>query len=293
MTTAWVLRGGASFGAAQVGMARALLEAGHHPDLLYGTSSGALNAAWLAADPSLDGIAGLAELWAVVKRRDVFPLNPWVALMGALGFRDHTVSPARLARWLRATCPLRRLEHGVLPLTVVATDIQSGDEVLLATGPAVPALLASSAMPGIFPPVHVGGRWLVDGSVSSDAPIGAAVQAGATRVWVLPSGPTGLMARPRSALDVLLMSSSILVSRHHADMVNAWAAQCELYLLSAPAVPGISVFKFTQSQELIEAAYHLVAGWLPHAVPVAGMTSTKDQARSEQLANEQGGVVTW
>ncbi len=76
MTTAWVLRGGASFGAAQVGMARALIEAGHHPDLLYGTSAGALNAAWLAADPTLEGIASLARLWTSVRRRDVFPIRP-------------------------------------------------------------------------------------------------------------------------------------------------------------------------------------------------------------------------
>ena len=82
MTTAWVLRGGASFGAAQVGMARALMEAGHYPDLLYGTSAGALNAAWLATDPTLDGIESLARMWTAVRRSDVFPLRPWTALKG-------------------------------------------------------------------------------------------------------------------------------------------------------------------------------------------------------------------
>ena len=74
---------------------------------------------------------------------------------------------------------LRRLEEGLLPLSVVATDLETGEEVLLESGPAVPALLASSAMPGIFPPVLIGHRWLVDGSIASDAPIGPAVRAGA------------------------------------------------------------------------------------------------------------------
>jgi NTE family protein len=267
-------------------MARALLEAGHHPDLLYGTSSGALNAAWLAADPTLEGIAGRAALWDTIRRADVFPVSLWVAVSGVAGWRDHTVSSAPLARWLRATCSLRRLEDGVLPLTVVATDIQSGQGVTLDTGPAVPALLASSALPGIFPPVLIDDHWLVDGSVASDTPIGPAVEAGATRVWVLPTVPTGQMARPRSALDTLLASSSILLSRQHTDTVRAWSGRCELYMLPAPAVPGTSAFRFTRSRDLIDAAYHMAAAWLPGARPVGDHTYTKEQARGEQAANE-------
>jgi hypothetical protein len=97
MKTAWVLRGGASFGAAQVGMARALLEAGHHPDLLYGTSAGALNAAWLAADPTLPGLDRLAELWTRARRRDVFPIDPWVALSGVPELYGKSRRPGRVA----------------------------------------------------------------------------------------------------------------------------------------------------------------------------------------------------
>jgi NTE family protein len=269
MTTAWVLQGGASFGAAQVGMARALLEAGHHPDLLYGTSAGALNASWLATDPTLAGLEDLNRLWTEVKRGDVFPFRPLTAVMGLAGVRDHTVSSAGLARWLRTTTRLRRLEDGVLSLTVVATDIESGQEVLLDSGPAVPALLASSAMPGVFPPVQIGGRWLMDGSVASDTPIGPAVRAGATQIWVLPSVPTMRTARPRTALDVLLRSSSIMLARHNTASVEYWSACCELYVVPAPLVPGVSPFKFDKSPELIEAAYHLASSWLPGAKPIS------------------------
>ena len=268
MTTAWVLRGGASFGAAQVGMAKALIEAGHHPDLLYGTSAGALNASWLAADPTLEGTAALGRLWATVRRPDVFPLRPSVAIAGLAGLRDHIVSPRSLAGWLRSTSALRRLEDGVLPLTVVATDVETGEEVLLDRGPAVPALLASSAMPGIFPPVRVAGRWLVDGSVASDTPIGPAVRAGASRVWVLPSVPAVPMARPSRALDVLLRSISIALNRHTASIVATWRSRCELYMLPAPLVPGISPFRFDRSSQLIEAAYRLASAWLPDAHPL-------------------------
>jgi NTE family protein len=269
VTTAWVLRGGASFAAAQVGMAQALIEAGHHPDILYGTSAGALNASWLAASPTREGLDELARLWTRVRRRDVFPLQPWHALSGLIGWQDFTVSADGLARWLRATAPLRRLEDGVLPLTVVAADLEGGQEVLLESGPAVPALLASSAMPGIFPPVRIEDRWLVDGSVASDSPIGAAVKAGASRVWLLPSAPSGPMPRPKGALDVMLRSTSIVLGRQVEAAVTTWASRCELFVLPAPLVPGVSPFSFTKSRELISSAYHLTREWLKEARPEA------------------------
>jgi NTE family protein len=262
-----VLRGGASFGAAQVGMAQALLEAGHHPDMVYGTSSGALNASWLAADPTLDGLEELARLWTTVRRSDVFALRPWHALFGLVGWRDFTVCADGLASWLRATTLLRRLEDGVLPLTVVAADLENGQEVLLETGPAIPALLASCAMPGIFPPVRIGDRWLVDGSVASDSPIGAAVDAGASRVWLLPSAPTVPMPRPRGALDVVLRSTSIVLARQAEGAVATWASRCELFVVPAPLVKGVSAFSFTKSQELISSAYRLTRQWLGEAHP--------------------------
>jgi NTE family protein len=253
-------------------MARALLEAGHHPDMLYGTSAGALNAAWLAADPTLTGTASLARLWTTVKRRNVFPLRPFTAVAGLAGLKDSTFSAGALAKWLRATTALRRLEDGVLPLTVVATDLETSEEVLLDEGPAIPALLASSAMPGIFPPVQIGHRWMVDGSVASDTPIGPAVRAGADRVWVLPSVPTVPMVRPRAALDVLLRSISITLARHTASIVATWADRSELYVLPAPLVAGVSPFNFDRSRELIDAAYGLTVTALEDARPVEPAT---------------------
>ena len=249
-------------------MARALIEAGHHPDLLFGTSAGALNAAHLAADPTLEGVASLAGLWTRVGRRDVFPVHPGRVVAGLLGTRDSMFSSSALTRWLRSTTALRRLEDGVLPLTVVATDLETGEEVWLESGPAVPALAASSAMPGIFPPVRIGDRWLIDGSVASDTPVGAAVKAGADQVWVLPSVPSGPMPRPRTAVDVMLRSVSITLARDTAITVATWAARCELYMVPAPVVPGVSPFNFDKSDQLIDAGYRLTQAWLEEARPI-------------------------
>src|SRR5580700_2872908 len=106
-------------------------------------------------------------------------------------------------------------------------------------------------MPGIFPPVRIGDRWLVDGSVASDSPIGAAVTAGASRVWLLASAPTVPMPRPRGALDVVLRSTSILLARQAEGTVATWAGSCEIFVVPAPLVPGVSPFSFAKSRELI------------------------------------------
>ena len=253
-------------------MARALLEAGHKPDLLYGSSAGAFNAAWLGYDPSLEGLGRLAELWNALQRRDVFPFNPWTVLCGLAGITDHTVSPRPLAKWIRSVTPLQRLEDASLPVALVATDIQTGEEVLLDRGPVAPALLASSAIPGIFPPVRIDGHWLMDGGVASDTPIGQAVKAGATRVWVLPCYPDDplFMGRPRSAIDTLLNSSTIVVARQSAAAVARWCQSCEVFLVPAPRIAGVSAFDFGSSQQLMDAGYGEAGQWLVDARPVVG-----------------------
>jgi NTE family protein len=269
-------------------MARALVEAGHHPDALYGSSAGALNAVWLAADPSLDGIERLQERWAHVRTRQVLPMRPWDVVRGLAGRRDHLVSPAPLARWLRAVSPLRRLEDGALPVTVVATDVADGSEVLLSQGPAVPALMASSAIPGVFPPVFLDGRWLIDGSVAMDTALGPAVEDGAATVFVLQSVPDPRSGRPRSALDVMLRSSAILVARHHRANVEEWGRRCRLFVVPAPVVPGTSPFDFSHGAQLADAGYRLAREWLQGAKPV---NAVPDGLCSGRLEDGQGVVA--
>jgi NTE family protein len=253
-------------------MVRALLEAGHHPDLLYGTSAGALNAAWLASDPTPEGVEALARIWAAMRHQDVFAFRPWSVVAGLAGLQDHTVSHRPFARWLRSVCPIHRLEDGVVPLTVTATDIETGEEVLLQRGPAVPALLASSAIQGVFPPVRIGERWLMDGGIVSDTPVGPAVEAGATRVWVVPCVPgprAARLARPKSALGAVLSSMAIMLSRQSDDAIAKWSNRCELFVVPAPLVPGASPFKFDHSRDLLDAGYRVASSWLPNAEPVA------------------------
>ena len=170
---AFVLSGGGSLGAIQVGMLQALFDAGIKPDMLIGTSVGAVNAAWVGGWPNSEGVARLAEIWKGLRRDDVFPLG-WTAAAGLLGRSNHLISNAGLRSVLERHIPYERLEQAQVPVHVVASELRNGRASVLSSGPAVPALLASCAIPGVFPPVTIGKRDLVDGGVANHTPIEAA-----------------------------------------------------------------------------------------------------------------------
>ena len=142
MTTAFVLSGGASLGAVQVGMLAALHEQGITADLVFGSSVGAVNAGWVAGDPGLDDLDELRAIWTSLRTRTVFPLRPLTGLLGFLGRRDSLVPDSGLRTLLGAHLRFERLEDAPIPITVAATALTSGQEVALRTGSAVDAILA-------------------------------------------------------------------------------------------------------------------------------------------------------
>ena len=192
--TAFVLAGGGSLGAVQVGMLAHSLGGGLVPDLIVGASVGAINAAYYAAEPDERGVERLKRIWLELRRTDVFPFSPIASMLGFFGKTDHLVSPRPLRSLIESELPYQRLEDARIPCYVVATDALEGTEVVLSSGPAATALLASAAIPAVFPPVTLDGRFLLDGGVSNNTPISIAVEMGATRVIVLPTGISLLAA---------------------------------------------------------------------------------------------------
>jgi NTE family protein len=267
LTTALVLPGGASLGAVQVGMVDALFETGIRPDLMVGTSAGALNGAWLAVHPDPHGVAELADLWLSVHRREIFPFSPVQIMLGLFGHRDHVVNAKKLTHWLARRAPISRLEHARVPLHVMTTDLATGAAVMLSSGDALDALLASSAIPGIFPPVEVGGRLLVDGGIAADTPISQAVELGADTVYVLPTVGIRPDSRPTSAPAVALQALSHLLGYAADNEIAANAGRCTLYVAPALPVRDISPFDFSHSRELIDAAKASTRAWLETAKP--------------------------
>jgi NTE family protein len=263
---AFVLPGGASYGAAQVGMLRALLEGGIRPDFVIGTSAGALNAVGLAVDPTLAGVAALEVAWREARRSKIFRLSPVSLTYGLIGRHNYFINPRGLRDWIMQHLDLQRLEHTLLPAHVVTTDVDSGHPVVLSHGPAVDALLASCAIPAVFPPVEIDGRLLMDGGVAADTPVPEARDLGATVMFVLPTYSTdvepGQLARPRSAIQMGLHAIGQLLGHATYDIMAGTTEEADVYLLPAPPSDGIAPFDLSGAAELIDRAYELARTWL-------------------------------
>jgi NTE family protein len=265
--TAFVLGGGGSIGAAQVGMLYALLEAGIRPDFVVGTSIGALNGAYLTGHPSLKGMESLGELWSSVRRPDIFRVSVRGLLRGATGARDHLFETQGLRALIgRAQYGFAHLEEAPIPIHVVSTDLLSGEPVVLSRGRTTESLLASAAIPGIFPPVTIEGRLLVDGGVVANLPVSQAVALGARRLFVLPVLPDEVTASPASAVDMFQRGAMITSSMLTRRAMAAVPPSVELHVLPVPRSAQGSIFDFKGTPTLIEDSYLLAAAWL-HAVP--------------------------
>ena len=257
MTTAFVLSGGASLGAIQVGMLQALVDHGIAPDLLVGTSAGALNAAFVAGHgATVAGVSALDEVWGQLRTRSLFPLHPRQALSAFAGRKSAVCSDRGLRNLLHQHLLFDDLEDAPIPLLVVATDLLTGREVPLQTGDAHRAVLASCAIPGIFPSVALDGMALVDGGLANNTAVSQAVMAGAEEIYVLPSGyACALPEPPRSPLGAVTHALTILMHQRLIADVALYAADVDLIVLPPPCPLRISPANFGRAQELISAAY--------------------------------------
>ena len=258
--TAFILAGGGSLGAVQVGMLRALLESEIEPDMIVGSSVGAINGAYFAGDPTLEGISKLERLWCGLKRTDIFPWN-WRRLLGFVRGRGHLVPSDGLRRILDHHLPYRDLEDAIIPVHVVATDILSVQAV--SRGPATQAVLASSAIPVAFAPVEIDSRLLCDGAVASNTPVSTAIALGARRLIVLPTGFACAPERaPSGALATALHAITLLTARQLVMELERIKQPTQYHILPTACPLGVSPFDFARSPELIEQAYRKSLHWI-------------------------------
>lgn len=263
MKTAFVLSGGASLGAVQVGMLKALAEADIRPDVLVGTSAGALNAAWLAGHPDPGDLVDLEALWMRMRREQIFPPDPPLMLGAVMGRRNHLFPGTALESMIRDHLGYRRLERAAIPVHVVATEILTGKEIVLSSGDAVSALMASTALPAVFAPVPVDGRPLVDGGVADNTPIRRAVDLDADRIYVMPGGyACALRTPPRSVAGMALHALTLVMQHRLAADVERYERYVELIVLPAPCPLSVQPIDFTHARELIDCSYALSRSWL-------------------------------
>ena len=262
INTAFVMAGGGSLGAVEVGMLQALLAWGEAPAFIVGASAGAINGAFFAAEPTAAGVAKLDRIWRGLRRRDVFPLN-LRSVLGWFAHGGHLVDSAGIRQLLERHLPYQQLENAALPIHIVASDMINGDEVLLSHGPAVDAILASAAIPGVFAPVRIDGRMLVDGGVANNTPISTAVRLGATRVIVLPTGfACALKSVPSNAVARAMHALSLLVARQLVHDAERYAAKVELRIVPSLCPLDCSPYDYSAGAMLIDRAELSTRQWL-------------------------------
>jgi NTE family protein len=211
---AFVLGGGGVLGAAEVGMARALVEAGVRPDLVCGTSVGAINGAAIAADPTPEGVQRLLEMWEELSDRGVLNGSLIGRLTGLMARRIALHGNGELRRVLSDRLPARRFEDLAVPFECVAASIESARERWFDRGDLIEPVLASCALPGIFPPVRIDGEHYFDGGLVNSIPLDRAVKHGADTVWVLHVGRVEeSLSAPRFLWEVGFVAFEI--SRRH------------------------------------------------------------------------------
>lgn len=260
--TAFVLAGGGSFGAVQVGMLKALTAAGIVPDMVVGASVGAYNAAFYAANPERAGVDRLARIWLSIARRDVFPVT-FGTLARFMWRGDVLVNPSGLRTLVERHLPHANIEQSRLPLYVVATDFYSGAAVVLSKGNAADAILASSAIPAAFAPVEIDGRYLVDGAITSNTPVRIAVELGARRLVVLPTGyACDLRAPPKGAIAAALHALTLLIARQLVAEIEALPADVSCAIVPTLCPLDGSPYDFTRTAELMDTAERVTTNWI-------------------------------
>ena len=268
MTTAFVLGGGGMLGAHEVGMLQALADAGICPDLVVGTSVGAINGAFVAADPA--GAAGrLTDLWHSEGLQSAFSETLWGRAVRLVRSGTHLHSMEPLRHVLEDSLPVADFAGLRLPFQCVAASIERATARWFGEGDLVPAVLASCAVPGLLPPMAIGAEHYFDGGLVDSIPVGRALALGATSVYVLQVGRIeSPLAVPRRPWEVGVVAFEIARRHRFHEEIAAVPAGVEVHVLPAgtiPKPPDLSQLRYrdkTMVRASIERARAAAASYL-------------------------------
>ena len=265
--TAYVLGGGGVLGASQVGMVRALAEAAVRPDLVVGTSIGAVNGAFIAADPSVEGAERLTEVWQEVVREGVLWERPVRKAAKIARNPTHLLTHAPLATLLDRYLPVTEFGDLDVPFQCVAAQIEESRAVWFDAGPIRPAVLASCSVPGLFPPVDIAGKHYFDGGLVHSIPVGRAVALGAREIYVLQVGRVEQqLSVPRAPWDVASVAFEISRRHRYVEEIAHVPDSVALHVLpsGSATAPTVSLAQARRAKvaSRIDAAYGASAAYL-------------------------------
>lgn len=237
--TAFVLGGGGLLGAVEVGMLRALLERDITPDLVLGTSVGAINGLVVASAPTLDVVGRLEEMWqSVGESNEVYRDAPWKQVRRAVRTGTHLYSSRPLRQRLEEQFGDVQFTDLAVEFQCCAASIERAAETWFDTGPVVPAVLASAAVPGLLSPVRIGEEHYLDGGIVNSIPLGRAVALGAERVFVLQVGRIDRsLSVPRRPWEVARVSFEIARRHRFTRELDELPADVEAHVLPAGGSP--------------------------------------------------------
>jgi len=269
---AFVFAGGANLGAIQVGMLRTLRAAGIQPDMIVGTSVGALNGAVVAERGLADAVDILEAIWLHLRREDIFPGSFMSQALMLVRNRLNVYENSGLVKLIQNSLGVQRFEQLRLPFGVMATELITHRGVLFEQGELLPALLASTALPGVYPPVSIQDTRYIDGGVTDNVPLRAAVAMGAQSLVVLEVGNVCARTEPPHHIVDLMRSVFTTAMRQKVILEAPHIARTHpIPYLPRPCTTEIDMLNFDYSATLIEETAKMVADFLESAsVPTVG-----------------------
>lgn len=268
-SVAFVLGGGGVLGANEVGMLRALLEAGIVPDVILGTSIGAVNGAVLASDPTTASVERLTELWTSADEAGIFSGGMFSRLGTLARTRTHAHPNEPLRQALERALPVRLIEELAVPFQCVAASIERSAEHWFTEGSIVDAVLASSAVPGLLPPVELGDENFFDGGLVNSIPVDRAVAMGAATIYVLQVGRIEQpLTKPTRPWEVALVAFEIARRHRFARQMSDLPESVDVHVLPTGEevrfndLSQLRYKNMSKTAERIDRAYEASASYL-------------------------------
>jgi NTE family protein len=298
---AFVLGGGGALGAYEVGMLKALFATGVKPGLVLGTSVGAINGAAVAAEPSQTAVGRLVDLWTGMGRAGVFAGSLMGRVSTAVRSRTHLYTSAALSDLLREHVPVALIEELEVPFQCVAASIEQAAEHWFDRGPLAESVLASSAVPGLLPPVAIDGAHFVDGGLVNSIPVGRAVALGAREIYVLQVGRIEQPLKPpKLPWDVATVAFEIARRHRFARDMADLPPYVTVHVLPSGAASGdvggtlnqLRHRAFGQTAERIERAYAASSRYLDRQLGSARGTGAADADATGDRNATAGGHAT-
>lgn len=260
---ALVFSGGGNKGAAQVGMLQALVEHGFEFDFLIGCSVGSLNAAAFAKSPDLEGVKVLNDLWLGLKTEKIFAPGSVFRGVRFAEKRRSVYSNEGLKQIINSLLPEMNFEDLALPLHVVATSFNTADEVWFNKGPLLYPLLASAALPGIYPPISIGNTDLLDGGVLNDAPISKAIELGAKTIVLLSCNTVKTNKPfPERPIETIIESIGVAISARLKRDLSSLPLGVEVLVGEFSGPYGLDWKDFSHADQLIKRGYDEMSRFL-------------------------------